>query len=105
MSARRDTHGAIAAARDAARSAERGGQSAVALRALLDGARLGDIRAADNIARLGGEIDCVLGELALAHARALVTKDAAALNDVSARFDAIGMKRSAVAAAGQAASV
>jgi tetratricopeptide (TPR) repeat protein len=103
--ARRDTHGAIAAARDAARSAERGGQSAVALRALLDAARLGDIRAADNIARFGGEIDCVLGQLALQHARALVTKDAAALNDVSARFDAIGMKRSAVAAAEQAAGV
>jgi hypothetical protein len=104
MSARRDDHGAIAAARDAARSAERGGQSAVALRALLDAARLGDIRAADGIARLTGEVDCVLGQLALQHARALVAKDAAALNDVSARFDAIGMKRSAAAAAAQAAS-
>ena len=36
MAARRDVHGAIAAARDAARTAERGGQSAVALRALHD---------------------------------------------------------------------
>ena len=53
MSARRDTHGAVAAAREAARSAERGGQSAVALRALLDAVRLGDIRALDGIARLG----------------------------------------------------
>jgi hypothetical protein len=104
MSARRDEHAAIAAARDAARSAERGGQSAVALRALLDAARLGDIRAVDGIARLTGEVDCVLGKLALQHAQALVTKDAAALNDVSARFDAIGMKRSAAAAAAQAAS-
>ncbi len=104
MSARRDNHGAIAAARDAARSAERGGQSAVALRALHDAARLGDIRAADGIARLTGEVDCVLGQLALQHARALVAKDAAALDDVSARFDAIGMKRSAAAAAAQAAS-
>jgi len=103
-SARRDDHGAIAAARDAARTAERGGQSAVALRALLDAARLGDIRAADGIARLSGEVDCVLGQLALQHARALVAKDAAALNDVSAQFDAIGMKRSAAAAAAQAAS-
>jgi hypothetical protein len=104
MSARRDEHAAIAAARDAARSAERGGQSAVALRALLDAAWLGDIRAVDGIARLTGEVDCVLGRLALQHAQALVTKDAAALNDVSARFDAIGMKRSAAAAAAQAAS-
>ena len=50
--ARRDEHGAIAAAREAARTAERGGQSAVALRALHDAVRLGDIRAADGIARL-----------------------------------------------------
>jgi len=104
MSARRDNHGAVAAAREAARSAERGGQSAVALRALHDAARLGDIRAADGIARLTGEVDCVLGQLALQHARALVARDAAALNDVSARLDAIGMKRSAADAAAQAAS-
>ena len=104
MSARRDTHGAIAAAREATRSAERGGQSAVALRALLDAARLGDIRAADGIARLTAEVDCVLGQLALQHARALVARDAVALNDVSARFDAIGMKRSAADAAAQANS-
>ena len=63
----------------------------------IDAVRLGDIRAADGIARLRAEVDCVFGELALAHARALVAKDAAALNDVSARFDAIGMKRSAAA--------
>jgi hypothetical protein len=104
MWARRDTHGAIAAAREAARAAERGGQTAVALRALLDAARLGDIRAADGIARLTGEVNCLLGELALQHARALVAKDTAALNAVSARFDAIGMKRSAAAAAAQAKS-
>ena len=105
MWARRDEHAAIAAAREAVRAAERGGQTAVALRALLDAARLGDIRAADTIARFAGEVDCVLGQLALRHARALVAKDAAALNEVSARFDAIGMKRSAAAAATQAATV
>jgi len=102
--ARRDEHGAVAAARDAAKAAERGGQSAVALRALLDATRLGDILAADNISRLTGDVDCVLGQLALQHARAVVTKDAAALNDVSARFDEIGMKRAAAAAAAQADS-
>jgi len=42
--------------------------------------------------------------LALQHARAVVARDAAALNDVSARFDAIGMKRSAADAKAQAES-
>jgi hypothetical protein len=102
LSARRDPHGAVAAARDAARSAERGGQFAVALRALHDAARLGDLRAADGIARLSAEIDCVFAQLALEHARAVVRRDAAALRDVASRFDAIGMKRSAADAAAQA---
>jgi hypothetical protein len=102
MWARRDNHAAVAAAREAARSAERGGQSAVALRALHDAARLGDIRAADGIARLGAEINCPFGQLALDHARAVVARDAAALNDVSARLDALGLKRSAADAAAQA---
>jgi hypothetical protein len=75
---------------------------AVALRALHDAARLGDLRAADGIARLTAEIDCVFGQLALEHARAVVRRDAAALRDVSTRFDAIGMKRSAADAAAQA---
>jgi tetratricopeptide (TPR) repeat protein len=99
MWARRDNHGAIAAAREAARSAERGGQSAVALRALHDAARFGDIRAADGIARLCTETDCLFGELALAHARAVTAHDADALRDASARLAAIGMTRSAAGAA------
>ncbi len=99
MWARRDNHGAIAAAREAARSAERGGQTAVALRALHDAARFGDIRAADGIARLSAEIDCVFGELALAHARAVTAHDADALRDASAQLAAIGMTRSAAGAA------
>ena len=100
MSARRDPHGAVAAAREAARNAERGGQSAVALRALHDAVRLGDIRAADRIARLG--VDCEFGRLALEHGRALVARDNARLRDVSARFAAIGMNRAAADAAAQA---
>lgn len=100
MSARRDPHGAVAAAREAARNAERGGQSAVALRALHDAVRLGDIRAADGIARLG--VDCVFGRLALDHGRALVAGDSAGLRDVSQRLAAIGMKRAAADAAAQA---
>jgi tetratricopeptide (TPR) repeat protein len=73
MSARRDRHGAVGAAREAARAAERGGQKAVALRVLHDAARLGDIRAADGIARLDAEIGCAFGRSALAHARSVVS--------------------------------
>lgn len=62
--ARRDGHGAIAAAREAFRAAERGGQSAVALRALHDAALLGDIRAADCFDRVG--LDCAFGRQARA---------------------------------------
>jgi hypothetical protein len=69
MSARHDPHGAVAAAREAARAAERGGQSAVALRALYDAALLGDVRAVDGIARLGAEVDCAFARMALEHAR------------------------------------
>jgi predicted Zn-dependent protease len=101
-SARRDPHGAVDAAREAARSAERGGQAAVALRALLDAVRLGDMRAADGIARVSSECDCAVGQLAQDHGRALVGRDAAALRDVSQRYAAIGMKRAAADAAAQA---
>ena len=72
----------------------------MALRALHDAVRLGDMRAADGIARLG--VDCVFGRLALDHGRALVAGDRDALRDVSARFAAIGMKRAAADAAAQA---
>ena len=100
--ARRDGPGAVNAAREAARAAERGGQSAVALRALLDAVRLGDTRAADAIARL--KLDCVVGRLAHAYARALTTGDASALDDASAAFTDIGMKGVASDAAAQADS-
>ena len=49
LAAMRDPHGAVDAAREAARMAERGGQSAVALRAWHDAVRLGDIRAVDPL--------------------------------------------------------
>jgi len=102
LSARRDEHGAVAAARDAAKAAERGGQWAIALRAQFDAARLGDLRAADAIARLNAEVDCALSGLALDYARAVTARDATALNDVSTRLDSIGMKRAAAGAAAQA---
>jgi hypothetical protein len=98
--ARRDGPAAINAAREAARAAERGGQSAVALRALHDAVRLGDVRAADGIARLS--LDCVVGRLALDHARALASGDAAALESVAGAFAGIGMQGAAADAAAQA---
>jgi energy-coupling factor transporter ATP-binding protein EcfA2 len=98
----RDPHGAVAAARDAARMAERGGQSAVALRAWHEAVRLGDTRAVDPLARLCGEVDCAVGRIALAHARALTAGDEAALRAVSDQLEAVGMRAAAADAAAQA---
>lgn len=98
----RDTHGAVAAARDAARMAERGGQRGVALRVWHEAVRLGDARAADPLARLCDEIDCVAGRLALAHARALAAGDGAGLRAVSDELTSIGMHAAAADAVAQA---
>lgn len=98
----RDAHGAVAAAREAARTAERGGQRAVAVRVWHEAVRLGDSRAADPLARLCDEIDCVVGRIALAHARALTAGDAAALRAVSDELTSIGMHAAAADAAAQA---
>ncbi|MEB3981234.1 AAA family ATPase [Mycobacterium sp. 663a-19] len=102
LASARDSHEAVAAARDAARTAERGGQSGAALRAWYEAVRLGDIRAADPLARLAGEIDCVVGGLALAHARALASGDGAALSAVSRQLADVGMRAAAADAAAQA---
>lgn len=98
----RDSHGAVAAARDAARTAERGGQRAVAVRVWHEAVRLGDSRAADPLARLCDEIDCVVGRVALAHARALAAGDAAGLRAASEELTSIGMHAVAADAAAQA---
>ncbi|MBB2772988.1 UNVERIFIED_ORG: energy-coupling factor transporter ATP-binding protein EcfA2 [Mycolicibacterium obuense] len=103
MSARRDTHGAVAAARDAARTAERGGQLAVALRALHVAVRLGDARAADHMARLG--VDCEFGRIALLHARAFTAADPVGLDEAAGAFAAIGLQGSAADAERQADAV
>jgi hypothetical protein len=102
LAAARDSHGAVAAARDAARMAERRGQSAVALRVWHEAVRLGDIRAVDPLARLCDEVDCVAGQLALAHAKALATSDGDALRAVAAELTAVGMHAAAATAAAQA---
>lgn len=100
--ARRDAPGAINAAREAARAAERGGQSAIALRALIDAVRLGDMRGADAIERL--DVDCAVGPMALSYARALTAGDADALQGAAADFEAIGMLGVAADALRQAQS-
>ncbi|MGO9157126.1 AAA family ATPase [Mycobacterium sp.] len=100
--AARDATGAITAAREAARMAERAGQSAVALRAYHDAVRLGDVRAVDPVRRLAAEIDCAVGNLVVNHARALAAGDRDALAAVAEEFAAIGMRAAAADAAAQA---
>lgn len=98
----RDSHGAVAAVRDAARMAERAGQWAVAVRVWHEAVRLGDRRAADPLARLDDEIDCAVSRIALDHARALAAGDAAALRAVADTLTSIGMGAAAADAAAQA---
>jgi hypothetical protein len=74
----------------------------VALRAYHDAVRLGDVRAVDPLARLCSEIDCAVGRIALAHARALVARDGAALRAVSEELTEVGMRAAAADAAAQA---
>ncbi|MCH9700418.1 MAG: ATP-binding protein [Actinomycetia bacterium] len=64
-----DTHGAVAAARDAVEAAERGSQSAIALRAAADAVKLGDPQGMDALARLSDQVDCTFGRRALSMAR------------------------------------
>jgi ATP/maltotriose-dependent transcriptional regulator MalT len=103
LAAARDKDGALAAARAAARIAERSGQLAVALHALHEAVRLGDTHAADAIARVTDGIDCVAGRLALAHGRALAAGDAAALEAVARELAELGMTCAAADASAQAA--
>jgi tetratricopeptide (TPR) repeat protein len=100
--ARRDGPDAVNAAREAARAAERGGQSAVAVRILIDAVRLGDARAADFIERLG--VECVVARMALDYARAFTAGDADGLAAASRAFGDIGMRGVATDAGYQAES-
>jgi hypothetical protein len=100
--ARGDTTGAIEAAREAVQAAERGGQSAIALRALQDATRLGDTRAVYRAERLSVEVDCALGRLTLAHARALAAGDSTTLAEVAADLADRGLHPAAADAAAQA---
>ncbi|AKS32994.1 ATP-binding protein [Mycolicibacterium goodii] len=98
-SARKDPVSAIGAAREAAKAAERGGQTAVALRALHDAVRLGDTRAGDALGRM--ELTCAFGDLTRAHAAALATGDSAAMHEVAERYRDLGMNAAADDAARQ----
>ncbi|MET0703304.1 MAG: ATP-binding protein [Mycobacterium sp.] len=100
--AARDGHGAVSAARQAAGMAERSGQSAVALLAWHDAVRLGDMRAADPLARIAAETDCAYGRLAAEHGRALTAGDGDALHAVSAQLAAAGLLAAASDAEAQA---
>jgi hypothetical protein len=60
LRAGRDEHGAVNAARQAARMAERAGQFAVAVLCWRDAARLGDTRTAGALDRVAAQADCAL---------------------------------------------
>ena len=97
-----DGPAAITAARDAARTAKRSGQLAIAVWAWHEAARLGDRRAADALAPIAGSVDCAYSRMALAHAKALAARDAAGLAEAADRLAAAGFAGAATDAARQA---
>jgi hypothetical protein len=64
--------------------------------------RLGDIRAAEFVERLG--VDSVVGRMALDYARAFTAADASGLDASAAAFGEIGMRGVSKDAAAQAES-
>ena len=100
-----DGPAAITAARDAARTAKRTGQLAIAVWAWHEAARLGDRRAADALAPIAGSVDCAYTRMALAHAKALAARDAAGLAEAADRLAAAGFAGAATDAARQADEV
>ncbi|MGI9123543.1 MAG: AAA family ATPase [Mycobacterium sp.] len=97
-----DRPAAITAARDAARTAKRGGQYAVAVWAWHEAVRLGDRRAAEAMAQIADAADCEYTRMAMAHARALQAGDAPGLTAAAERLAAAGFAGAAADAAGQA---
>jgi hypothetical protein len=75
---------------------------AVAVRAWHEAARLGDRRAGDALAQLADSVDCEFTSMALAHARALATRDAEGLTKAAQRLAAAGFAGAAADAARQA---
>ncbi|MFM9035543.1 MAG: AAA family ATPase [Mycobacterium sp.] len=97
-----DRPAAVTAARDAARTAKRSGQLAVAVRAWHEAARLGDRRAADAMSQIAGSVVCEYTDLALAHARALAAGDPAGLSAAAQRLAGAGFQGAAADAGRQA---
>src|ERR1700738_317910 len=93
--ARNDIREAIEAAREAVQAAERGGLTAVALRAPQDATPLRDDRAMYRAQRLAGEVDCVVGRLTLAHARALTDGEGVALKESPDELADMGLRPAA----------
>ena len=100
-----DRPAAITAARDAARTAKRSGQMAVAVRAWHEAARLGDRRAAEAMTQIADQVVCEYTEMALAHARALAAADAGALTAAADRLAAAGFHGAADDARRQAREI
>lgn len=100
-----DRPAAITAARDAARTAKRSGQFAVAVRAWHEATRLGDRRAADAITQIADSVVCEYTDMALAHARAVAGSDPAALTAAAQRLAAAGFHGAAGDARRQAAEL
>ena len=100
-----DRYSAITAARDAARTAKRSGQLAVAVWAWHEACRLGDRRAAESLAQVAESVPCAFTDLALGHARALAGADAAALSAAAENLAAAGFHGAAADAARQADEV
>ena len=103
MAAGHDLHGAMAAAREAARGALRSGQRGTAMLAFHDAVRLGDTAEADGIVRLAAELDCVLGHVVVRHVRALTARNGQELSSVADEFEELGMTSAAADAAAQSA--
>ena len=100
-----DRHAAITAARDAARTAKRTGQLAVAVWAWHEATRLGDRRAADALSQIAASVPCAYTDLAVAHARALAVGDATALRAAADNLAAAGFHGAAADASRQADEV
>ena len=100
-----DRPSAITAARDAARTAQRSGQLAIAVRAWHEAARLGDRRAGEALGQLSDSVDCEFTRMALAHARALAVRDTDGLAESADRLAEAGFSGAAADAARQAAEI
>jgi DNA-binding NarL/FixJ family response regulator len=95
--------GAISRALEAADLAKESGQRAVEMFALHDAARFGDLCSLQRLVDVAQSIRGQLAEVHAAYAAALLASDAAKVQDVAERFEAIGALLSAADAAAQAA--